>query len=209
MQYDISDMERDVRTALDENRRSESLVADGDVDTLSLNDVIGQKIEDAVKAVEMSAPVELLDGVPFNDVAATVTDDMNGYVTLPTDFMRLVAFRMSDWQCPVFAAMEPTDDAYIFQKSKWGIRGNWERPVCAIVPTANGRVLEFYCCRSKSATVATALYLPYPKVENGKVGISQRLYRAAVYMTAALVLMTYGDEANAKLLVEQSNNAKK
>lgn len=207
MEYKVEDMKADVRTAIDENRRSESLVLDGDTDTLSLEDVIGQKLEDAVKTVEMSAPARLLDGVSFAECDTTVNRDFSGSVALPGDFMRLVAFKMSDWERGVYNAIDPSDAEYMYQKSRWGIGGNWERPVCAVVPDANGLKLEFYRSKSKDTKVETALYRPYPAVKDGKIDVSKRLYKAAVYMAAALTLMTYSDEAAAKMMTEQSNNA--
>ena len=56
MVYKIEDVERDVRIAIDENKTSEQLISDEDVDTLSLNDIIRSKIVEAVQRVESSAP---------------------------------------------------------------------------------------------------------------------------------------------------------
>lgn len=207
MEYKVEDMKADIRTAIDENRRSESLVLDGDTDTLSLDDVIEQKIGDAIKAVEMSAPARLLEGVSFAECKNTINQDLSGYVTLPEDFMRLVAFKMSDWETGVYNAIAPSDAAYMYQKSRWGIGGNWERPVCAVVPSGDSLKLEYYRSRTTDAGIETALYRPYPAIKNGKTDVSEHLYKASVYMAAALTLMTYGDEAAAKMMTEQSNNA--
>ena len=59
MVYKIEVVEEDVRIAIDENKTSEQLISDEDIDTLSLNEVIRSKIEEAVRRVETSAPVRL------------------------------------------------------------------------------------------------------------------------------------------------------
>ena len=55
MVYKIEVVERDVRIAIDENKTSEQLISDEDIDTLSLNDIIRSKIVEAVRRVESSA----------------------------------------------------------------------------------------------------------------------------------------------------------
>ena len=56
MVYKIEVVERDVRIAIDENKTSEQLISDEDIDTLSLNDIIRSKIVEAVRRVESSIP---------------------------------------------------------------------------------------------------------------------------------------------------------
>lgn len=60
--YQLDDIAKDVRIALDQNMASDTLAAIGDVDTLALNDIIKSKIVEAVKRVHSSAPPYLLDG---------------------------------------------------------------------------------------------------------------------------------------------------
>ena len=67
---------------------------------------------------------------------------------LPSDFMRLVAFRMSDWKRTIFDPIKETDPEYGKQSSKWkGICGSPEKPVVAIVHRSEGKVLEFFSCK--------------------------------------------------------------
>ena len=60
--YLLDEIAKDVRIAIDQNMQSETLVDFGDVDTLSLNDIIKSKIVDAVKRIHSTAPSYLLDG---------------------------------------------------------------------------------------------------------------------------------------------------
>lgn len=194
MVYRLEEIERDVRTAIDENRTSEQLITDGDVETLSLNDIIRSKIEEAVRRVETTAPVHYLEeGHVFGD-AIYWESNGSGWILLPDDFMRLVAFRMSDWERTCYMAISADDPTYDLQSSRYkGIRGNVQKPVCAIVNRAEGKALEFYSCDSEDAYVKRASYIPYPRMdEDDGIDISERCYTAVVYTTAALVLTAYG-----------------
>lgn len=194
MVYKIEVVEQDVRIAIDENKTSEQLIRDEDIDTLSLNEVIRSKIEEAVRRVETSAPVYLLEeGHEFGE-AVYWEDNGSGWVLLPDDFMRLIAFRMSDWERTCYNAISVDDPLYDLQSSRYkGIRGNVQKPVCAVVNRAEGKVLEFFSCNSEDAYVNRATYIPYPKIDDEDgIDISERCYTAVVYTTAALVLTAYG-----------------
>ena len=61
MVYKIEVVEQDVRIAIDDNKTSEQPISDEDIDTLSLNEVIRSKLEEAVRRVETTAPVYLFE----------------------------------------------------------------------------------------------------------------------------------------------------
>ncbi len=194
MVYKIEVVEQDVRIAIDENKTSEQLIGDEDVDTLSLNEIIRSKIEEAVRRVESTAPVHLLEeGHNFGD-SVFWEGDGSGWTLLPDDFMRLIAFRMSDWERTCYHAISVDDAQYDLQSSRYaGIRGNVQKPVCAIVNRAEGKALEFYSCNSEEAYVKRASYIPYPEIDDSDgIDISERCYTAVVYTTASLVLTAYG-----------------
>lgn len=111
----------------------------------------------------------------------------SGQILLPADFLRLVAFRMSDWDCAVATAIQPASAAYMRQQSPHpGVRGNPRRPVCAIVPSARGPVLEFYSCASTSATITQALYVPQPSIDaNDTIDIAPACYRPVIDILTA------------------------
>lgn len=192
---------QDVRICLDQNMMSDALLESGDIDTLSLDEIIKSKILEAVQRVHMSAPNYLLEsGHNFGD-AVYWRELESGWVLLPPDFMRLVVFEMDDWEQAVYQAISTDDEEYEKQRSRFkGIRGTSQRPVCAIAIRPEGRVLEFYSCKSTGAKVSRAIYIPYPKVdEDGGVDISERCYDAVVYTAAGLTLVTCGE-------VDKGNN---
>lgn len=206
MIYKLADIARDVRVVLDQNNTSEQLITDEDVDTLSLEEIIRSKVEEAARRVGIAAPVHLLEeGHSFGD-AIYWEEHESGWVLLPHDFMRLISFRMSDWERTVYDAISADDPIYQKQSSRYkGIRGNTQKPVCVIASRPEGKVLEFYSCKSEEAYVSRGQYLPYPKIDpSGGIDISERCYTAVVYMAAALVHETLGAHDKATVMTELS-----
>lgn len=210
--YPLDKVAKDVRIALDQNMTSDALTEIGDVDTLALNDIIRSKIVEAVKRIHSEAPPHLLDGgYNFGDAVYWNRDgrDFSGWVLLPEDFMRFVVFQMDDWERAMYSVISSDDPEYLHQSSRFpGIRGTAQKPVCAISIRPEGRVLEFFSCKSEDAMVSRAVYLPYPKVDKyGAVEICQRCYDAVVYTTAALVLSTFGDTDKSNIMNELAKSS--
>lgn len=201
MIYQIDKIMQDVRICIDQNMTSDALLNTGDIDTLSLDEIIRSKILEAIQRVHLSAPNYLLEcGHNFGD-AVYWGDLESGWVLLPEDFMRLVVFEMDDWEQAVYQAISTDDPEYEKQHSRVkAIRGTSQRPVCAIGIRPEGRVLEFYSCKSKDAQVSRAIYIPYPEIDDdGGVDVSERCYKAMIYTAAGLTLITCGE-------VDKGNN---
>lgn len=195
-------MARDVRIAVDMNRESTPLLLDGDTETTSFDDIIYAKLTDAVRMVEMEAPLNLLEqGHQFGDNVVW-GEDGKGWILLSDDFMRLVVFKMSDWRHSVSEAITQDDPKYSRQWSRWkGICGNPEKPVVAIVNRAEGNVLEFFSCHDDTATVEQAVYVPLPRIDlDGGIDVSEKCYKAAVYRAAALALASIGDQLSTTMV---------
>lgn len=200
-------MAKDVRIAVDMNHDSTPLLLEDDIDTISFNDIIYAKLTDAVRMVEMEAPLHLLEqGHQFGENIVW-GDGGKGWLILPDDFMRLVVFKMSDWRHSVSEAITQDDPKYSRQWSKWkGICGNPEKPVVAIVNRAEGNVLEFFSCNDDTATVEQAVYIPLPRIDlDGGIDVSEKCYKAAVYRAGALALSSIGDQL-ATTMVELSKS---
>lgn len=218
MNCTVSSLKSAIKIALDQNNVSTQLFATSDVDTLSLDELVESKIADAIRNVELNAPLHLLDGgVTFPDSSQVITwISQQGYgpgsVILPTDFLRLVCFKMSDWDHPVFVPISETDPLYAVQRSRFGgVRGNPQKPVCAIVTRNTGLHLEFYsCAEDADATVAMASYIPLPALTIPSEGdpyysICEKLRPAVIYYAAYLVaLITEPDKAAGLLNISQS-----
>lgn len=195
---------QDVRICIDQNMMSDALVESGDIDTLALDEIIKSNILEAVQRVHLEAPNYLLEcGHNFGD-AVYWRELESGWVLLPQDFLRLVVFEMDDWEQAVYHAISTDDPEYEKQRSRFkGIRGTPQKPVCVLAVRPEGKVLEFYSCKSNEAQVSRAVYIPYPSIDpDGGVDISERCYEAVVYTIAALVLTTYGEEGKASAMAE-------
>lgn len=202
MIYNIDKIMEDVRVCIDQNMTSEALVESGDIDTLALDEIIKSKILEAIQRVHMEAPPYLLEnGHNFGD-AVYWKEMESGWVLLPSDFMRLVVFEMDDWERAVYTAISVDDPDYEKQRSRIkGIRGTAQKPVCVVALRPEGKVLEFYSCKSTDAQVSRAIYIPYPTIdEDGGVDVSERCYQAVVYTAAGLTLMTCGEANQATAL---------
>lgn len=209
MVYNIHNVMRDVRICLDQNMTSEQLLQTDDIDTLALDDIVRSKILEAVVRVHTNAPTYLLEqGHNFGD-AIYWGDLESGWVLLPQDFMRLIVFEMSDWETAVYTAISTTDPEYELQRQRIkALRGTAQKPVCAIATRPEGRVLEFYSCKSEKAYVRRAQYLPYPKIDKDEgIDICERCYTAVLYAAASLVLLTLGEAEKSSALSEISKTA--
>lgn len=195
MIFQIDKIMQDVRICIDQNMESDALIESGDIDTLALDEIIKSKILEAIQRVHMDAPNYLLEGGHNFGDAVYWRELESGWVLLPPDFMRLVVFEMDDWEQAVYQAISTDDPEYEKQRSRFkGIRGTAQHPVCAIAIRPEGRVLEFYSCKSKNAQVSRAMYIPYPKIdEDNGVDICERCYNAVVYTAAGLTLLTCGE----------------
>lgn len=220
MIYQIDRIVSDVRVCRDENRTSGALITSGDIETLTLNEVIRSKIVEAVERVHSTAPSHMLqlghnfeddydgDGTP-DDYGIHWSNMESGWLLLPPDFMRLIVFEMSDWERPVYTPITPDDPLYARQRSRFkGIRGTSQDPVCAVVMRPEGKTLEFYSCKSQSATVSKGVYVPYPVIVivDGveSIEISEPCYTAVVYEAAGLSSVAQNEMERAATLFEMA-----
>lgn len=206
MQYNVADFIKDVRTVLDRNMNSEALTELEDVDTLTLDDIIESKVVDAVRMVELEAPTYRLGpGTSFGETVAWDNAEGvgSGYVLLPTDFLRLVVFQMTDWNQAVYEPITPDDPRYKMQKSLFpGIKGNPERPVTVLVNKPTGMALEFFSCTAGEGTgIAIASYIPEPTITDNTIDIPRQLRDAAVYYAAYLTAVTMEEIEQAEKLL--------
>lgn len=216
MHYAVINILSDVMVVLDQNNSSLPLLVEGDSDTLNLYEIIESKICEAVQRVHMEAPVSLL-----NDCNVMSLHDPENFVwyaddrldiVLHEDFMRLISFQMASWERPVHDVITPADPLYAKQFSRYkGIRGNKQKPVCAITIVQNAdKVLEVFSPRDQEDTVRVGLYIEYPKfIDDSATGevlvdIASRCYKSVIYMIAAFVATAYGDTEKSATLVELS-----
>lgn len=212
--YSVDDIKKDVRIAMDYNMDSSALTSIGNPDTLSLEEIIESKIVKAVQIIHTSAPAHLLRDCKHETPAVGSTTlplvwnpdptRFDGYIAIDNTetLMRLVVFRMSDWERDVYDVHTKDDAEYNKQFSRYkGIRGTPQKPICIIdfitntnTPPSVKRILRFYSCKSQSAVSDVYGYLPYPSINSGTIEICKLCYNAVIYTIASLVALTLGDK---------------
>ena len=195
VEYAVSDLVKEVNVLLDRNQESAGLLAPSDSDTLSQAELIESKIVDAARIILSDAPEDMVEGTSCtNDV--TWTDDSNGYyvgkMVLPTDMLRILSVKAEGWNRPAEIISE-SDDAYKYQNCKYGVRGNPERPIAAIVHTANGKSIELYTSKKQDATLAF-IYVQVPSITTEqKISLPSVLKDSILYMAGYLTCVSLGD----------------
>lgn len=212
--YYINELMRDIRVALDRNNNSTPLIESGDIDTLSLDDIIKNKITDAARVVHRDAPIHLLDGgVSFGESIHWFSREGigGGCIVLPEDFLRLVAFQMSDWSYPITVAITEDNPLYALQSSRYaGVRGNPQKPVVVLSAQPIGLALEFYSCSAgQGVYVKRATYLPIPKIkvddnDDEYIELCEKVKSAIVYYAAYLTALSIGEGDLAAVMLNTS-----
>lgn len=194
VEYAVSDLVKEVKVLLDRNQESAGLLAPDDSDTLSQAELIESKIVDAARIILSEAPEDMVEGTACtNEVTWT---DSNGYyvgkMVLPTDMLRILSVKAEGWNRPAEIISE-SDDAYKYQNCKYGVRGNPERPIGAIVHTANGKSIELYTSTKKDATLAF-IYVQIPSITTEqKISLPSVLKDSILYMAGYLTCVSLGD----------------
>ncbi len=227
--YDIDVIVNDVRIAIDQNINN---VGDGvgsfndvdsdnyvDVDTLSLNETIKSKIVDAVRMIEKAAPTHMLGDAMTIDCNGKLfyykvsTNDKGYYakLILPKDYLRLVTFKMEDWNTILTSSdlITAEQSTYTLQRSSIErVRGNKERPIIALVKTTSANGVNDNCglCIEAYSTdngkQCECNYLPIPLInENDEISIPSRLYRSIIYAIGYLVSLSFGDTSKAQSML--------
>ena len=200
----LAEFVRDVRVAMDTNYPTPIT----DNGTLSYGDIIRSKIEEAVRRVHLAAPIYLLDcghnfGKTDYDALQFENNGHSGRLKLPSDFLRLVVFKMTDWRKPVYLANAPEGRTYERQYSEYdGVRGTSLNPVCVLTMRPEGEYIEFYGTKSAESKIEQAVYIPEPQIKviggTETIEVSSHCYKSAVLMAAALTAVTVGESQRAQ-----------
>ena len=201
--YAVSDLVKEVKVLLDRNQESAGLLAPSDSDTLSQAELIESKIVDAARIILSDAPEDMVEGTSCTN-AVTWTDS-NGYyvgeMVLPADMLRILSVKVEGWNRPAEIISE-SDDAYKYQNFKYGVRGNPERPIAAIVHTANGKSIELYTSKKNDATLKF-IYVKVPSITTEqKISLRSVLKDSILYMAGYLTCISLGDTDTAIKFIE-------
>lgn len=209
--YAIDGLKKEVRIVIDKNMTSTALAELGDVDTLSVDDIIESALPRAARLVLLDAPLyridTVTDAVTSGAPAVTMRKQGDGYVgvmRLPNDFMRAVCVRMSDWKRNGRMISED-DEEYDEQLSEYaGIRGNPSKPVAAIVQGEDGLYMELYSSKDENSSLLRFTYVAEPSVKDGGMVLPSKLKDAIVYEAASLAYEILGSKEQSDSLSRTS-----
>ena len=192
--YAVSELVKEVKVLLDRNQETSGLLTPTDTDTLSQGELIQSKIVDAARIILEDAPASMLDGKTFNGLNTAWAESNGAYVGtvyLPSDMIRLLNVKASDWNRSAEIITEE-DDAYKIQFNRFGVRGNPERPIAALIHNSGNRYLELFTSNSNTATVSLT-YIGMPSISEGKIDFPETLKDSIVYMAGYLTCISLGD----------------
>ena len=200
--YAVSELVKEVKVLLDRNQESAGLLTPTDSDTLSQGELIQSKIVDAARIILKDAPASMLDGKTFDGLNTAWAETNGAYVGtvyLPSDMIRLLDVKASDWNRSAEIITEE-DDAYKIQCSRFGVRGNPERPIAALIHNSGNRYLELFTSKSNAATVSLT-YVGMPSISEGNIDLPETLKDSIVYMAGYLTCISLGDTDTASGLL--------
>jgi hypothetical protein len=200
--YAVSELVKEVKVLLDRNQESAGLLTPTDSDTLSQGELIQSKIVDAARIILKDAPASMLDGKTFDGLNTAWAETNGAYVGtvyLPSDMIRLLDVKASDWNRSAEIITEE-DDAYKIQCSRFGVRGNPERPIAALIHNSGNRYLELFTSKSNAATVSLT-YVGIPFISEGNIDLPETLKDSIVYMAGYLTCISLGDTDTASGLL--------
>ena len=192
--YAVSELVKEVKVLLDRNQETSGLLTPTDTDTLSQGELIQSKIVDAARIIFEDAPASMLDGKTFNGLNTAWAESNGAYVGtvyLPSDMIRLLNVKASDWNRSAEIITEE-DDAYKIQFNRFGVRGNPERPIAALIHNSGNRYLELFTSNSNTATVSLT-YVGMPSISEGNIDFPETLKDSIVYMAGYLTCISLGD----------------
>lgn len=146
---------------------------------------------------------------PFieNIIKVTNPTDGTGYVILPTDFLRLVKFKMQPWKTDCITLQEETPEINRKQLNEY-LRGTIHNPVCVWRYKVHDNILKramYYYSLPKAAddtnhTIETALYIADVTTLGETIDVTEQGAEPLAWILAATVLTTLEKENSAKAI---------
>ena len=192
-------------------------------DNMSMNDIIKRNLPEAINAVQNAAPVQLLEGKPFESTdlnSVTLQEDgvLSIYLKSSTNFLRLVAFRAADSEIVVTDILSEASPEGRKQLNPY-IRGRYDRPRLVLQQGRHtGPLLKYYSLdpdgsefdyfiTHPSSAISRLVFVQeqfYPGPAAG-YDISRRLRQNIIDYLTAMVMETYSDQ-RAQLFSQKANN---
>lgn len=136
-------------------------------------------------------------------------DQGKAVIPLESDFLRLIEFKLSNWNTSIFEAL-PADDPRYYLQGYAGIRGSLRNPIGFLMPHRgeNGELEVYGTAYSIEATIDTYRYIARPEWvsctnnnENTEsIEIPKTIYNAVKYQAAGLTASAIGENELSQVL---------
>ena len=179
--------------------------------TNPLDLLISALLDEAAKNTLMMAPFHILEPSIAEETSGTpdIEDELGetGYVELPDNFLRLISFKMEEWERPVNIPILNTTPEYFMQKNKY-VRGGVSKPVVSInwkvianeLTLERIKTLEYYSVPVDSDhAIEHFLYIPETIAEE----VQSNLRDVMTWICAAKILQITGQLDLAQKSMEQ------
>jgi hypothetical protein len=136
-----------------EGEGSQFSVEDDTNNTNILDLYINSRLDPAAKILMQIAPIHVIIGIDAIDtnldepaIPVRSEDNLTGYVILPDDYIRLIAFKMDGWYREVTELFKHGDSKY--NKQYTVLRGGKNKPACNITQKVIGatvkKIIEYF-----------------------------------------------------------------
>jgi hypothetical protein len=219
MSITVQNIYKRVRWCFDEEAVNAANLADASVlggsatgDTALMNNIIKDKIADALRWICLYAPAEQLSGGGSSqaegiNIVTDATDNVpaDGRITLGTNFIRLIRVRCSGWHRAVMGAslLKEDSDDYLQLMDENGATATNDRPQAALIESAEKKVEVWP--HTGGTYELTKLVMPSISdlsniTPTTPINIPPLLEAAFIFYLAFLTLSAYGDVRAARML---------
>lgn len=189
-----------VKSKIDELSPSTAMIVDvGQEDSKPIDTIIGDLLDESAKEVLLKAPIHRLPATSSaNAATADAGDSTIGTIDVPTDFLRLVELKMTQWKRPVTELQQQGSKIAERQYNKY-LRGGTVKPVAVLSHRATKLVIEYFSVETVH-TVERFLYIKKDVAEN----IPEILQDALCWICASRVLSVFGKTEDSKRAIDNA-----
>lgn len=212
-----------VKTRIDEVCASGDVIVEVDVEnTKPYDSIIDELLDESALEVLLKAPFYRLNVtsatvpcVAIGKVMKVETSSQGagartvpsivknaGRATLPTDYLRLVSFKMTEWSRPIDTLLMPSDEM-AKRQANIHTRAGISKPVGVLKKLSDGYAIDYYSVTSEENThsLEEFLYIKRDKAEN--IADTQ-LVDAMCWLCAAKTLGVLGENTLANQCAENA-----
>ena len=186
MTINIKETIDEIRTAIDDIRGT----VDDDFST-DTDAELKQALLHSVESLLMELPPTLIEPHAITNLTTTPAwsrhegSNGDGYIVLPTDFLRFLDIKIKDWDARVYELIESGSNEEKMQRSRWG-QGTKEKPKAMLDTDNNGKRIVRYWPGDKNMELDLLTYVPVASESGNQITCALRnetkkniIYRAA------------------------------